>query len=80
MVKPKARAASASPLGPVCGAVETETTLALPMKPLCSEGCKGLCPQCGTNLNAASCDCSPAWKDPRLARLQVLLDRNKESH
>ena len=26
--------------------------LALPMKPLCQEGCKGLCSQCGTNLNA----------------------------
>ena len=54
--------------------------LALPMKPLCSERCKGLCPQCGTNLNAASCDCSPAWKDSRLAGLQVLIDRDKESH
>ena len=52
--------------------------LALPMKPLCSDGCKGLCPECGTNLNKASCDCSPAWKDPRLAGLQTLLDRNKE--
>lgn len=54
--------------------------LALPMKPLCSEGCRGLCPQCGTNLNKAACDCAPAWKDPRLAALQGLLDRNKESH
>ena len=31
--------------------------LALPMKPLCTEACKGLCPQCGTNLNTGSCDC-----------------------
>jgi len=54
--------------------------LALPMKPLCSEGCRGLCPQCGTNLNKAACDCAPAWKDPRLAALQGLLERNKESH
>ena len=54
--------------------------LALPMKPLCSEHCKGLCPQCGTNLNATSCDCPPAWKDPRLVGLQSLLDRDKESH
>jgi uncharacterized protein len=54
--------------------------LALPMKPLCSESCKGLCPRCGTNLNKASCDCSPAWKDPRLAGLQALLDRDKERH
>ena len=54
--------------------------LALPMKPLCSETCKGLCPHCGTNLNKASCDCSPAWTDPRLAGLQALFDRDKESH
>jgi uncharacterized protein len=54
--------------------------LALPMKPLCGESCKGLCPSCGTNLNKASCDCAPVWKDPRLAALEGLLDRNKESH
>jgi uncharacterized protein len=51
--------------------------LALPMKPLCSETCKGLCPQCGTNLNKGTCDCKPVWKDPRLAALQGLLDRDK---
>jgi uncharacterized protein len=52
--------------------------LALPMKPLCGDACKGLCPQCGTNLNNASCDCSPAWKDPRLAGLQALLNRDSK--
>jgi uncharacterized protein len=46
--------------------------LALPMKPLCREGCRGLCPQCGTNLNEAVCDCAPAWEDPRLAPLKQL--------
>ena len=46
--------------------------LALPMKPLCREDCRGLCPQCGTNLNAGSCDCAPAWEDPRLAPLKAL--------
>ena len=51
--------------------------LALPMKPLCSDACKGLCPECGTNLNKGTCDCKPAWKDPRLAALQGLLDRDK---
>jgi uncharacterized protein len=44
--------------------------LALPMKPLCSEPCKGLCPSCGTNLNTGSCDCSRKWDDPRLAALK----------
>ena len=53
--------------------------LALPMKPLCSDACKGLCPGCGTNLNTGSCDCKPAWTDPRLAALQGILNRDKES-
>jgi uncharacterized protein len=47
--------------------------LALPMKPLCSEGCKGLCAQCGVNLNTATCACEPAWEDPRLAALKGLV-------
>jgi uncharacterized protein len=46
--------------------------LALPMKPLCSETCKGLCPQCGTNLNTGSCACTATWEDPRLAVLKKL--------
>jgi uncharacterized protein len=47
--------------------------LALPMRPLCREDCKGLCPHCGTNLNIATCDCDVRWQDPRLAGLQSLL-------
>ena len=46
--------------------------LALPMKPLCQEGCRGLCPQCGTNLNQNECTCTPEWKDPRLAPLEAI--------
>jgi uncharacterized protein len=46
--------------------------LALPMKPLCTDACRGLCPQCGTNLNTGTCDCAPAWEDPRLAPLRAL--------
>ena len=53
--------------------------LALPMKPLCSEACRGLCPQCGTNLNKSQCDCAPSWEDPRLAALKSLLKQDKES-
>jgi uncharacterized protein len=53
--------------------------LALPMKPLCDEACRGLCPECGTNLNRAQCDCAPRWDDPRLAPLKGLLDRQKEN-
>ena len=46
--------------------------LALPMKPLCQDGCRGLCPQCGTNLNQGACDCAAEWKDPRLAPLEAI--------
>ena len=46
--------------------------LSLPMKPLCSEACHGLCAVCGTNLNRDTCDCKPAWEDPRLAVLREL--------
>ena len=49
--------------------------LALPMKPLCLEGCKGLCAQCGTNLNTGTCDCAPVWEDARLAALKALKGR-----
>jgi uncharacterized protein len=42
--------------------------LALPMKPLCAETCRGICPHCGTNLNEGACGCSPD-RDDRLAPL-----------
>ena len=51
--------------------------LALPMKPLCEEACRGLCPDCGANLNRAACDCAPKWEDPRLAALKGLLNRSE---
>jgi len=51
--------------------------LALPMKPLCSDACKGLCPECGANLNTTLCGCTPKWEDPRLAALKGLL-KDKE--
>jgi DUF177 domain-containing protein len=53
--------------------------LALPMKPLCAEACRGLCPACGANLNRTDCSCKPIWEDPRLAPLKGLLNRDKES-
>ncbi|MGE0814757.1 MAG: DUF177 domain-containing protein [Vicinamibacterales bacterium] len=52
--------------------VREQCYLTLPMKPLCTPECKGLCPQCGTNLNTERCDCAPSWQDPRLAVLQSL--------
>jgi uncharacterized protein len=46
--------------------------LVLPMKPLCGDDCKGLCPTCGTNWNKGTCNCSNQWEDPRLAALKAL--------
>jgi uncharacterized protein len=53
--------------------------LALPMKPLCTDACRGLCVTCGANLNRVTCTCRPQWEDPRLAALKGLLDRQKEN-
>lgn len=52
--------------------MQEQIYLAVPMKPLCSERCRGLCPQCGINLNMGSCACTTAWEDPRLAVLRNL--------
>lgn len=38
--------------------IAEQVLLELPYKPLCSENCKGLCPECGTDLNNSKCDCS----------------------
>jgi uncharacterized protein len=53
--------------------------LVLPMKPLCAQSCRGLCPECGANLNRTECDCQPRWEDPRLAPLKGLLNHQKEN-
>ena len=53
--------------------IEEQALLALPTRPLCSEGCRGLCPRCGTNLNAGRCDCPAPAADGRLAVLHTML-------
>ena len=52
--------------------LETETTLALPMRALCREDCRGLCATCGANRNVTGCRCEPRGIDPRLAPLEAL--------
>ena len=39
--------------------------LSVPMKPLCTRECSGLCPTCGTNLNLETCRCPKGQVDPR---------------
>ncbi len=46
--------------------------LALPMDTLCKDSCRGLCPNCGQNLNEATCDCRSDVADPRWAKLREL--------
>jgi DUF177 domain-containing protein len=50
--------------------LKEQILLALPVKQVCRQDCKGLCPHCGTNLNNASCDCAAAMPDPRWSALE----------
>ena len=49
--------------------VREQIVLALPMKPMCREDCKGLCRHCGGNRNVTDCGCQELGADPRLAPL-----------
>ena len=52
------------------GDVLTEqVNLLVPMKVICRSDCRGLCPQCGANLNHEQCRCESSAVDPRLAPL-----------
>jgi len=53
--------------------VVSDVVLTLPSKILCSEDCKGLCPQCGKDLNQGSCECTESKGDPRFDVLNQLL-------
>jgi len=46
--------------------------LSIPIKMLCSEKCKGLCPHCGKNLNLGDCGCKSEIIDPRWEKLKGL--------
>lgn len=54
--------------------VREEGILAIPMQALCKPDCKGLCAQCGQNLNEGTCECETEPIDPRLAPLRALLE------
>ncbi len=49
--------------------VKEQILLSVPMKPLCREMCRGLCPVCGKDLNEDACNCREGQTDPRLAPL-----------
>ncbi len=53
--------------------IASDFILGLEERLLCSEDCKGLCENCGANLNEGPCNCKKAT-DPRLAVLGQLLE------
>jgi uncharacterized protein len=57
--------------------VREQLLLALPLKRLCREDCRGLCPRCGTDRNTTACACTiEEPEDPRLAPLRKLFGRD----
>ncbi|MFC2171320.1 DUF177 domain-containing protein [Acidobacteriota bacterium] len=55
--------------------IEEQITLALPIRLLCRDECKGVCPECGSNRNQGDCGCKTDDVDPRLAPLKKLLSK-----
>jgi uncharacterized protein len=43
--------------------------LRIPLQPLCKETCKGICPQCGTDLNMETCECKASISSGKFAAL-----------
>ncbi len=52
--------------------------LELPLRHLCKDDCKGLCPKCGADLNVKECGCDTSEPDPRFDVLRKLLEKNKK--
>ncbi len=55
-----------------------QVELALPMRIVCAESCKGLCPRCGANRNRGECGCENEPVDDRLQALSALRDKLKK--
>ncbi|HEY2934666.1 MAG TPA: DUF177 domain-containing protein [Acidobacteriota bacterium] len=58
--------------------ITEQIILEIPMKPVCSPECRGLCGKCGADLNLGTCSCTQESADPRLAPLAALRDRLKK--
>ena len=55
-----------------------EIVINWPMKVLCKPDCRGICRQCGTDLNTGTCDCDTFVPDPRMAVIKDIFNGNKE--
>jgi len=60
------------------GPLREQILLAIPPSPVCDEACKGLCPQCGKDLNQGDCGCERTAIDPRWAALKDMKVQKKE--
>ena len=57
--------------------VREQVMLWLPMRGLCREDCKGICPTCGVNRNREKCDCVQSFVDSRWDALKGLQFKTK---
>ena len=58
--------------------IGNELLLNLPMKVLCKDDCRGICNQCGINLNQGTCSCERGSPDPRMSIIQDIFQQFKE--
>lgn len=58
--------------------IDNEILIQMPVKVLCREDCKGICPTCGRNLNEGECGCDNFVPDPRMAAIKDIFNANKE--
>lgn len=58
--------------------LHNEIVINWPMKVLCKPDCKGICRQCGQDLNTGTCDCDTFVPDPRMAVIKDIFNGNKE--
>ncbi len=58
--------------------IYNEILIDFPMKVLCKSDCKGICDQCGTNLNQTTCNCNTEKLDPRMSVIQDIFKNFKE--
>lgn len=54
------------------GLIAEQIHLAVPLQPLCSPDCRGICPRCGRDLAGGPCECRPEGADPRWEALRKL--------
>lgn len=58
--------------------INNEILINMPVKVLCGDDCKGICPVCGKNRNEGDCGCDTFVPDPRMAAIKDIFNANKE--